>query len=99
MNFNFENLTIDIKSRNIARDPQISILVNDEAPPYRGIEARGPATITDATDLKPLLRRLGRRYMGEEAGNAYADSYDEVAIELIRLVPEVIRAWDFSDDM
>ena len=36
--------------------------------------------------------------MVKEAGLAYAETFADDALELIRLTPGTVRAWDFRDD-
>ncbi len=46
------------KVRNIRRDPRVSICVQDERPPYRGVTVNGTATKRRAvTTALALLRR------------------------------------------
>ena len=85
----------DIKAKNLARDPRATIIVAENELPYRGIEVSGKATVEALPDLMPLVRRLAQRYMGKEAGLAYAETFADVALELIRLTPGTVRAWDF----
>jgi hypothetical protein len=48
------------------------------------------------TGVEEATRRIASRYLGAEAGAAYAeDGGDDL---LIRLEPGVVRAWDFADD-
>ena len=88
----------DVKARNLARDPRATILVAENELPYRGIEVSGQATVKAVSDLMPLVRRLAQRYMGEEAGLAYAETFADDDLELVRLTPGIVRAWDFNDD-
>ena len=88
----------DIKAKNLARDPQATIIVAENELPYRGIEVSGKATVEALPDLMPLVRRLAQRYMGKEAGLAYAETFADDALGLIRLTPGTVRAWDFRDD-
>ena len=88
----------DVKARNLARDPRATILVAENELPYRGIEVSGQATVEAVSDLMPLVRRLAQRYMGEEAGLAYAETFADDDLELVRLTPGIVRAWDFNDD-
>ena len=88
----------DIKAKNLARDPRATIIVAENELPYRGIEVSGNATAEALPDLMPLVRRLAQRYMGKEAGLAYAETFADDALELIRLTPGTVRAWDFRDD-
>jgi PPOX class probable F420-dependent enzyme len=83
----------DIKVRHLGRNPQASILVYENEPPYRGVELRTTALLSrvSADDL----REIAVRYLGEEAGEAYAAG--SPAPILIRLEPGHVRAWDFAD--
>ncbi len=87
----------DIKSKNLNKDPRATILVAENEPPYRGIEVSGEATIEAMPDHMPMLRRLAVRYLGEKDGPAYAETFRDEKIELVRLAPGVMRAWDFDD--
>ena len=85
----------DVKARHLRRDPRATILVYEHTPPYRGIEVRGRATLTEE-GAADVVRRVAVRYLGEERGAAYAaQGGDDL---LIRLEPDVVRAWDFVDD-
>ena len=88
----------DIKAKNLARDPRTTVIVAENELPYRGIEVSGKATVEALPDLMPLVRRLAQRYMGKEAGIAYAETFADDALGLIRLTPGTVRAWDFRDD-
>ena len=84
-----------IKVQHLRRDPCASIVVYEHEPPYRGIEVRGEARLlTD--DAKDATRRIASRYLGAEAGAAYAEQTTDDTI--IRLEPGRLRAWDFSDE-
>jgi PPOX class probable F420-dependent enzyme len=86
----------DIKERHLRRDPRASILVYDNEPPYRGVELRATARLLDG-DWADVVRKMAVRYLGREAGEAYAaTSGDSV---LIRLEPGHVRTWDFADDV
>jgi PPOX class probable F420-dependent enzyme len=84
----------DVKATHLRRDPRASIVVCDHAPPYRGVELRAEAQLlTDG--VREATRRIASRYLGAEAGAAYAaEDPDDL---LIRLEPGEVRAWDFSD--
>jgi PPOX class probable F420-dependent enzyme len=85
----------DGKAGHLRRDPRASIVVCDNAPPYRGIELRTTARMTGLQDAS-IVRRIASRYLGAEAGERYAEEgADDL---LIRLEPGVVRAWDFTDD-
>jgi PPOX class probable F420-dependent enzyme len=86
----------DIKVRHLRRDPRASILVYDNEPPYRGVEIRTTAELSEI-DRAELVRDMSVRYLGKEAGEAYAEgSADSI---LVRLVPGDVRTWDFADEL
>ena len=84
----------DIKSKNIKADPRITVMVAEQEPPYRSIELSGEATIEALDDHMPIMSRLALRYVGDEG---YAEKFREDKIELIRLKPGIVRAWDFNE--
>jgi PPOX class probable F420-dependent enzyme len=85
-----------INARLLRRDPRASILVYDNTPPYRGAEMKGTATLS-TTDERIWLRRLAVRYLGDTAGNTYADAATWSGV-VLRLAPGAWRAWDFVDE-
>ncbi len=85
-----------VKGKHLQRDPRAGIVVCEQSPPYRGVELRCVARFTEA-GVEDAVRRIARRYLGDEAGAAYAEqSGDDV---VIRLEPGELRAWDFEDDL
>jgi PPOX class probable F420-dependent enzyme len=85
-----------INARHLWRNPRASIVVYDDVPPYAGIELRGEARLT-GEDERETLRRLAVRYLGDAAGNAYADAATWEGI-VLRLEPGDLRVWDFRDE-
>jgi PPOX class probable F420-dependent enzyme len=86
----------DIKVRHLRRDPRASILVYDNEPPYRGVEIRTTAQLSEI-DRADVVLEMSVRYLGQEAGEAYAaESADSI---LIRLEPGNVRTWDFADEL
>ena len=84
----------DVKAAHLRRDPRASIVVCEHSPPYRGVELRGTARLLTA-GVADTVQRIASRYLGNEAGAAYAASgADDL---LIRLEPGDMRAWDFAD--
>jgi len=83
-----------VKATHLRRDPRASIVVCEHTPPYRGVEVRCQARLI-TTAVADAVRRIAARYLGAEAGAAYAESaVDDL---LIRLEPGDLRAWDFRD--
>ena len=86
----------DIKLKHLRRDPRASVLVYGDDPPYEGLEVRGEAQILEEGGAEAILA-MAIRYLGPEAGKAYADSVGDSGV-LVRLEPEHVRGWDFADE-
>lgn len=84
-----------VKVRHLRRDPRANIVVFEHHVPYRGIEIRGEARL-QTDDVAATVRRIATRYVGADAGAAYAESAGDDTI--IRLEPGRLRAWDFADE-
>jgi PPOX class probable F420-dependent enzyme len=85
----------DVKAAHLRRDPRASIVVCEHTPPYRGVEVRCQARLVTAA-VGDAVKRIASRYLGAEAGAAYAESAGDDL--LIRLQPGDLRAWDFADE-
>ena len=85
----------DIKVKHLQNDPRASLLVYDQAPPYRGVEIRANAVLSEIDARE--FDQIAVRYLGEEAGMAYAAQVTGSVI-LVRLEPGNIRTWDFEGD-
>jgi PPOX class probable F420-dependent enzyme len=85
----------EVKAQHLRRDPRASIVVCEDAPPYRGVELRSTARLS-GDGVGEAVGRIAPRYLGVEAGAEYAArSGDDL---LIRLEPGELRAWDFADE-
>ena len=84
------------KVRHLERDPRASLVVAEQAMPYRGLDASGRATLS-LDGFHDVVRRTAARYMSPQEADAFAAEYPEPRT-VIRLVPDRIRAWDFKDD-
>jgi PPOX class probable F420-dependent enzyme len=93
--FNVVTTSDEVKARHLRRDPRVSVVVCEDVPPYRGMELRCSALLLSA-GVEDAVSRLAARYLGREAGAAYAETlHDDL---LIRLEPGEVRAWDFGDE-
>jgi PPOX class probable F420-dependent enzyme len=93
--FNVVTGSHGVKAGHLRRDPRASIVVYDDGPPYRGLELRARARLSEPED-RSIVRRIATRYLGPEAGQQYAETAGDNL--LIRLEPGEMRAWDFADD-
>jgi PPOX class probable F420-dependent enzyme len=85
------------KVRHLERDPRASLVVAEQAMPYRGLDASGRATLS-LEGFHDVVRRTAARYMSPEEADALAAEYPDPR-PVIRLVPDRIRVWDFNDDV
>jgi PPOX class probable F420-dependent enzyme len=53
------------KTRNILRDPRVSMTIVDAADPYHTVEIRGTAEVVD-DPAKELPKLLSHKYLGED---------------------------------
>ncbi|WP_424015447.1 pyridoxamine 5'-phosphate oxidase family protein [Halorubrum xinjiangense] len=83
----------------VEHDDEVSFDVSTNDPPYKGIRGRGRATVVPDEE-KRLLRSLLTKYLGG-TDNATAERLlrperDEVEI---RIEPERLHAWDYTERM
>jgi PPOX class probable F420-dependent enzyme len=93
--FNVVTGSNDVKAAHLRRDPRASIVVCEHIPPYRGVEVRCDARLATEGAVDAVTR-IASRYLGRDAGVAYAESGGDDLI--IRLEPGDLRAWDFADE-
>jgi PPOX class probable F420-dependent enzyme len=85
----------DGKLVHIERDPQVTILVAENDPPYRGLEIAAAAEVVDVP-YGPVIRRIGRRYIGNAVDRFWGEDPEDGVV--LRIAPGRLRAWDFTDD-
>ena len=83
------------KVRHIRRDPRVSVVVANQEWPYKGLELRGEATVSE-DGFYDVLERTGDRYMGAGAGARMRGSYAQGVV--IRIEPGTLRAWSYEDE-
>lgn len=94
--FNVVTGSGNVKATHLRRDPRASIVVCEDGPPYRGIEVRATARLSQPDD-RSVIRRIAIRYLGRDEGERYAETTTGDDL-LIRLEPGGLRAWDFADE-
>jgi PPOX class probable F420-dependent enzyme len=82
----FSTINGRLKTRNMRRDPRVSLLVTSH--PGRYVEIRGSVEITDDPE-KVLLHEMYARYMG--GATPPPEPGDERLI--VRIVPEKLYVW------
>lgn len=72
----------------LERAGRFSLVAQQEEMPYRYVSVEGPIVESRLSDLEQDRRPMAWRYFGEEMGNAYVESSDEVDSWLYRMQPE-----------
>ena len=88
----------DIKSKHMQRNPQVSLVVAEDLPPYRSIEVRGQAKRVSC-DLRALMQRMAERYLSADQASEFMEAYGEASMECVRIEPGKLRVWDARDEM
>lgn len=88
-----------VKGRNIARDPRVSLCVQDDRPPFSFVVVEGTAEITDDVgEVRRWAARIGGRYMGADRAEEYGKRNGVPGELLVRVTPEhVVSARDVAD--
>ncbi len=86
----------DAKDRHLQRQRWLTLVIAEQAFPYRGVEAAGSAELRDEGALEATTR-MAKRYLTPEAARSYLAKTADVPGRLVQLRPERIRAWDFLD--
>ena len=82
-----------VKAKTIRRDPRVSLVVDDQAPPYSYVMVEGTATLHDDLDeMLPIATRIGARYMGADRAEEFGRRNAVPGELLIRLRAEKIIA-------
>ncbi|MEU6642987.1 PPOX class F420-dependent oxidoreductase [Saccharomonospora sp. NPDC046836] len=60
-----------LKGKALRRDPRISLIVDDQVPPFSYVQFTAEARLSeDLAEMLPWSIRIGGRYMGEENAEA-----------------------------
>jgi PPOX class probable F420-dependent enzyme len=82
-----------IKARTIARDPRISLSVDDATPPFAYVTIDGRATLSDdLAALRHWATRIAERYMGAAQAEAFGQRNAIAGELLVRVTPTHVIA-------
>ncbi|MFD0684260.1 PPOX class F420-dependent oxidoreductase [Actinomadura fibrosa] len=84
----FSSTTGRQKTRNLVRDPRVSLTVVDAANPYRTLELRGVAEVVEDHDRAVQLA-VSHKYLGEDP----PPDPDGVVRVAVRVVPHKVRGF------
>jgi PPOX class probable F420-dependent enzyme len=82
------------KVSHLRADPRASLVIPEQTPPWRGVEAAGPVELTE-DDFAGTRDRTAERYQGAETVAGLARTVPTGVI--IRLHPERLRIWSIDD--
>lgn len=85
----FSTTTARLKARNMARDPRVSISIFATENPYRTVEIRGTAELTEDSG-RTVQRAISHKYLGQDPPAELAG----VVRVVVRVTPE--RIVEFS---
>jgi hypothetical protein len=88
-----------VKGKNLAREPRVSLCVDDDRPPFSFVVVEGVAEISDdLTEVRRWAARLGGRYMGPERAEEYGSRNGVAGELLVRVRPDrIVSAFDLAD--
>jgi nitroimidazol reductase NimA-like FMN-containing flavoprotein (pyridoxamine 5'-phosphate oxidase superfamily) len=86
-----------LKDKLIQAAGRFTITAQDEAPPYKYVTAEGDVTFNGPAE-EAESRAIAIRYLGEEAGNAFADENHGPSTIVIRMRPQRWLSVDYSTD-
>jgi len=82
-----------LKGRALLRDPRVSLVIQDDTPPFSFVAIAGLASISENLDeLRSWAGRLGGRYMGANQAEAYAERNGVPGEVLVRVTPQHVTA-------
>ena len=82
-----------VKAKNMARNPRVSISVDDQVPPYSFVTVEGTATFSqDSEELLNWATRIGGRYMGENQAEAFGRRNASEGEIVIKITPSKVIA-------
>ncbi len=86
-----------LKTRNVRRDPRVSVSIATPDVPYAYLLAQGKARVT-SDDLETIVTSICVRYWGDERGRAFAQQIMESGKGvLIEITPDRLATWTRPD--
>jgi PPOX class probable F420-dependent enzyme len=83
-----------VKARNIRRDGQVALCVQDDQPPFDYVSITGTAEMTDDPDeVRRWATRLGGRYMGADRAEEFGARNGVPGEVLVRVTPDHLVAY------
>jgi PPOX class probable F420-dependent enzyme len=84
-----------VKGRDLLRDPRVTLVTDDETPPFAFVMIEGTALASqDVDDIEQVARRISQRYDGGEGIEDFVRFAREELGTLVRVAPTRILALD-----
>jgi PPOX class probable F420-dependent enzyme len=84
-----------VKGRDLLRDPRVTLVIDDETPPFAFVMIEGTALASrDVADIEHVARRINQRYDAGEGMEDFVRFAREDLGMLVRVAPTTILALD-----
>jgi PPOX class probable F420-dependent enzyme len=87
-----------LKDKLIRAAGRFSFTVQNEEPPYKYVSVDGDVTFVGPAD-EAEVRKIAIRYLGDEAGNKFADENSSPSSIVIRMQPKKWLSTDYSAEL
>ncbi|MEV4566178.1 PPOX class F420-dependent oxidoreductase [Nonomuraea sp. NPDC049419] len=82
------------KARHLRRDPRAALCVDDDAPPFAYVEARGEVTLSeDLDELLDVATQAAARYVGPDQAEEFGRRNGVPGEVVVRLRPTKVIAY------
>jgi hypothetical protein len=84
---------------NLQHNDRVVVCVDTRIPPYKAVIIEGRVRMEEAAyegTNSERMRRMAVHYLGEVAGNRYADSIDGQRMVIARVSPQQVTSWDYG---
>ncbi|EFL28962.1 MULTISPECIES: PPOX class F420-dependent oxidoreductase [Streptomyces] len=88
-----------VKGRNLARDPRVSLCVDDDRPPFSFVTVQGRAELSDELgEVREWATRIAARYVGDDLAEQFGARNGVPGELLVRVrIEKVIGLADIAD--
>ena len=77
-----------VKGQALARDPRVSLCVEDDRPPFAFVRVDGVAELSeDPAELRLLATRIAKRYMGADRAEEFGERNSAPGEIVVRVRP------------